>query len=44
MSDKFRKKPVVIEAVQFTGMNFFEITAFMGNGDLTENNILHSTD
>lgn len=24
----FRKKPVVIEAVQFTGKNFEEITAF----------------
>jgi len=26
---KFRKKPVVIEAIQFTGENYFEIEAFM---------------
>lgn len=29
---KFRKKPVVIEAVQFTGKNCFEILHFMGRG------------
>lgn len=28
---KFRKKPVVIEAVQWTGMNPDEIRAFAGN-------------
>jgi len=27
---KFRKKPVVIEAVQFTGGNWFEIGKFCG--------------
>lgn len=27
--DKFRKKPVVIEAVQWTGSNSFEIAQFM---------------
>lgn len=26
---KFRKKPVVIEAVQFTGENLYEVTAFI---------------
>lgn len=28
--EKFRKKPVVIEAVQFNGKNCFEIMHFMG--------------
>ena len=28
---RFRKKPVVIEAVQFTGVNFAELSAFCGN-------------
>jgi hypothetical protein len=27
---KFRKKPVVIDAVQFTGRNFVELAAFCG--------------
>lgn len=27
---KFRKKPVVIEAVQFTGSNCFDVLRFMG--------------
>ena len=30
MSEKFRKKPVVIEAVQFTGGNHFECKSFIG--------------
>jgi len=29
---KYRKKPVVIDAVQFTGTNFFEIAHFLGHG------------
>lgn len=29
-AQRFRKKPVVIEAVQFTGHNHGDITAFMG--------------
>lgn len=41
---KFRKKPVVIEAVQYTGDNFFTIMHFMGEGDLTRNTILQTTD
>ena len=27
---KFRKKPVTIEAVRFTGVNFSEVEAFVG--------------
>ncbi len=30
---KFRKKPVVIEAVQYTGTNFKEILDFLGGDD-----------
>ena len=30
MAQKYRKKPVVIEAVQFTGLNFDEIESFVG--------------
>lgn len=42
---KFRKKPVVIDAVQFNGHNFFEIAAFIGHGDDVMNNLeLKSTD
>jgi hypothetical protein len=33
---KYRKKPVVIEAIQFTGLNFNEIEAFVG-GDYGKN-------
>lgn len=40
----FRKKPIVIEAVQFTGHNFYECAYFMGLGDLTGNDVLHPTD
>lgn len=29
---KFRKKPVVIEAVRWSGQNFGEISAFAGTG------------
>ncbi len=42
---KFRKKPVVIEAVQFTGSNFFEIAGFLGHGSDVLNNLeLKTTD
>lgn len=41
---KFRKKPVVIDAVQFTGKNAFEVWSFMGRVDLLDNPDLHSTD
>lgn len=44
MIQRFRKLPVVIEAVQYTGRNFFEIAHFLGEGDLTGNNILQTTD
>lgn len=33
---KYRKKPMVIEAVQFTGLNFNEIETFVG-GDYGKN-------
>jgi len=32
MIRKFRKKPVVIEAVQWTGSNFGEIASLVGKG------------
>lgn len=38
----FRKKPVVIEAVQFTGSNCIEIIKFIGGP--WENLELHNTD
>lgn len=42
---RFRKKPVVIEAMQFTGNNFFSIAEFMGHGrDVLLNEELKSTD
>lgn len=41
---KFRKKPVVIDAVQFTGDNALAIWAFMGRPDLAANLELHDTD
>lgn len=31
MAQRFRKKPVVIEAVQYTGRNLTEIIAFAGD-------------
>lgn len=40
---KYRKKPVVVEAIQFDGKNCFEILKFMGracdiwNADLLQN-------
>lgn len=37
---KFRKKPIVIEAVRWTGSNLEEIRNFVGN-DLIENYIKH---
>ncbi len=41
---KFRKKPVVIEAEQFTGSNAFTIWGFMGRADLIDNPELKNTD
>lgn len=42
---RYRKKPVVVEAVQFTGRNFFEIAAFLGHGpEVLDNLELKSTD
>jgi hypothetical protein len=31
---KFRKKPVVIEAMQYTGLNGFDCVKFGGNGSI----------
>lgn len=41
---KFRKRPVVIEAVQFNGNNAFSIWQFMGRRDLLDNLELKTTD
>ena len=30
MANKFRKKPIVVEAVQYTGLNFDEMEDFVG--------------
>ncbi len=45
MSKKYRKKPVVIEAVQFTGDNQEEIESFMGkkNEAITASQVIHIT-
>lgn len=37
---KYRKKPIVVEAIQWTGSNLEEIRNFVGN-DLIENYIKH---
>ena len=37
---KYRKKPVVVEAIQWTGSNLEEIRNFVGS-DLIENYIEH---
>lgn len=40
---KFRKKPVVIEAVQYNGMNADQIARFMGHDDpVTDNSGGHT--
>lgn len=41
---KFRKKPVVIEAIQFDGTNCFEILRFMGRGQDIFDADLNNTD
>jgi hypothetical protein len=42
---KFRKKPIVIEAVQFTGNNLFECLRFMGTPEpVVDNPELHASD
>lgn len=41
---KFRKKPVEIDAVQFTGSNCIECLAFMGERDGCNNMEVHTTD
>jgi len=41
---KFRKRPVVVEAMQFTGQNALAVWVFMGRDDLARNPDLHATD
>lgn len=41
---KFRKKPIVIEAIQFTGKNCFDIFDFIGRRELRFNLELQNTD
>jgi len=41
---RFRKKPIVIDAVQFTGSNAFEIWGFVGDREALNCDMLHSTD
>lgn len=38
---KFRKKPVVIEAVQWTGKNVLEVYSFMHGAPNLDSNIAH---
>lgn len=42
--NKYRKKPVVIEAIQFTGDNGFEVWAFMGDREALDCLELQTTD
>ena len=41
---KFRKKPIMIEAIQYTGDNCHEILVFMGNLSCVGNCDVHDTD
>lgn len=41
---RFRKKPIEIEAIQFTGTNAFDIFAFMGRTNDVIQGELHQTD
>ncbi len=41
---RYRKKPVVIEAIQFTGSNCIECLAFMGDRLGVECSEVHTTD
>ena len=40
---KFRKKPVIIEAIQWTGNNLEEIKDFMGYYELAKKNLIIHT-
>lgn len=37
-AQKFRKKPVVIEAMRYTGVNGYEVGGFVGYADRNEQN------
>ena len=41
---RFRKRPLEVDAIQFTGDNAFEVWAFMGCEDLVSNMELQATD
>lgn len=41
---RFVPKLCAVDAVQFTGENFYECARFLGLGDLTGNDIIHATD
>lgn len=43
---KFRKRPIVVEAMQFTGKNCYDILKFIGRTELllTGLNEIHQTD
>ena len=36
MNKKYRKKPVIIEAIQWTGKNLIEVSAFINNESYAE--------
>lgn len=38
MPKKYRKKPVIIEAVKYTGSNGYEVGWFVGEADRNEDN------
>ena len=41
---RFRKRPLEVDAIRFTGNNAFEVWAFMGREDLLSNTELQTTD
>lgn len=41
---KYRKRPLVVDAVQYDGRNFFTVYYFMTGRDETANNVLRSDD
>lgn len=38
---KYRKKPIVVDAIQYTGMNFKEILEFIGGDDERDKISIH---
>jgi hypothetical protein len=41
---RYRKKPVEVEAIQFTGSNCIAVLAFMGDREAVYNLDIHTTD